>query len=215
MQTPELLLSCAALLPAALMLLAAVGLSWHRGASRPAWRALHRATALGLLAALAALAAPAEPLLPGLYPTLLGAGVAVLVQVLGAVVGVFSDRYLDGEPRQARYAAALAAVLGGVQLLLLADHWLVLIAAWAGVGLALERLLCFYADRPFALLAAHKKRVADRAADALLIAAALLSWHEVGSGSLTALATHVQAQGGLSTPLQLAAALLVLSLIHI
>jgi len=31
MQTPELLLSCAALLPAALMLLAAVGLSWQIG----------------------------------------------------------------------------------------------------------------------------------------------------------------------------------------
>lgn len=98
----------------------------------------------------------------------------MLVQALGGVVGVFSARYLDGEPRQARYAAALAAVLGGVQVLLLADHWAVLIAAWAGIGLALERLLCFYADRPFALLAAHKKRVADRAADGLLVAAAAL-----------------------------------------
>ena len=64
--------------------------------------------------------------------------------------------------------AALGAVLAAVHLLLLADHWVVLIAAWALVGTALQHLLCFYPDRPFALLAAHKKRLADRAADVLL-----------------------------------------------
>ncbi len=216
MQDLDFLLSIAALLPAALMLCAAAGLSLHRGAVRPAWRALHAASALGLMAALAALVAVATgasaPLAPWLRPTLPGTAVAVLVQALGGVVGVFSTRYLDGEPRQARYAAALAAVLGGVQVLLLADHWAVLIAAWAGIGLALERLLCFYADRPFALLAAHKKRVADRAADGLLVAAAALSWHAVGSGSLSDLAAHVRA-AGLSAPLQVAAVLLVAAVV--
>ncbi|AVS85940.1 NADH-quinone oxidoreductase subunit L, partial [Paracidovorax avenae] len=216
MQYLDFFLSTAALLPAALMLCAAAGLSLHRGAVRPAWGALHAASALGLVTALAGLAAvvtgASAPLAPWLRPTLPGTVVAVLVQALGGVVGVFSARYLDGEPRQARYAAALAAVLGGVQVLLLADHWAVLMAAWAGIGLALERLLCFYADRPFALLAAHKKRVADRAADGLLAAAAALSWHAVGSGSLSDLAAHVQAEG-LSVPLQLAAVLLVAAVV--
>ncbi|AVS66021.1 NADH-quinone oxidoreductase subunit L [Paracidovorax avenae] len=216
MQYLDFFLSTAALLPAALMLCAAAGLSLHRGAVRPAWVVLHAASALGLVAAVAAMAGlisgASAPLAPWLRPTLPGTAVAVLVQALGGVVGVFSARYLDGEPRQARYAAALAAVLGGVQVLLLADHWAVLIAAWAGIGLALERLLCFYADRPFALLAAHKKRVADRAADGLLVAAAALSWHAVGSGSLSDLAAHVQA-AGLSVPLQVAAVLLVAAVV--
>ncbi|MFX5793821.1 NADH-quinone oxidoreductase subunit L, partial [Acinetobacter baumannii] len=79
---------------------------------------------------------------------------------------------LQGERGQRRVIAALAATLAAVQLLLLADHWVVLIAAWAGVGVALQHLLCFYPDRPFARLAAHKKRMADRLADALLLAAA-------------------------------------------
>lgn len=149
---------------------------------------------------------------PWLLPTRLGLTVAALVQLLGTVIGVFSSRYLEGEPGQRGYVAALAGVLAAVQLLLLADHWVVLILAWALVGTALQRLLCFYPDRPFALLAAHKKRVADRLADALLIAAAALAWSEVGSGSLSALWLHLT-QHGWSVALQLSAVCLVLGVI--
>lgn len=206
----------AALAPAALLLAVALGLGLRAQPPARAWTVLHAGSALALLAALVALGGQllgeATPASGWLRVTTLGAVMAVLVQALGSVVGVFSARYLDGEPGQARYAAALAAVLGAVQTLLLADHWVVLIAAWAGVGLSLERLLCFYADRPFALLAAHKKRVADRAADVLLVVAALLSWGEVGSGSLSELAAHVQVQG-LSLPLQAAALLVVAAVV--
>ncbi|MFY7856660.1 MAG: hypothetical protein ACOVQT_11010, partial [Rubrivivax sp.] len=164
-----------ALAPAALMLLAA----WPHRQAASAWRTLNGlnvaalAAAVVLLGALATLAwQGTEPLAPiaGLKPTLLGALVAVLVQGLGVVLGRFSARYLQGEPQPVRYVQAFAAVLAAVQLLLLSDHWAVLIGAWAAVGVALERLLCFYGDRPFAVLAARKKRLADRAADVLLLA---------------------------------------------
>jgi NAD(P)H-quinone oxidoreductase subunit 5 len=138
----------------------------------------------------------------------LSAAVAVLVQLLGAVIGGFSARYLQGEPGQRRYVAALAAVLAAVHLLLVADHWVLLIAAWAAVGWALQLLLCHYPDRPFALLAAHKKRLADRLADLLLVVAAGLAWRAVGSGSLSALWAHLAAHG-LSGPLKLSALALV------
>ena len=137
---------------------------------------------------------------------------AALVQGLGTVIGSFSSRYLQGEAGQRRYIAMLAAVLACVHLLLLADHWLLLIAAWAGVGLALQHLLCFYPDRPFARLAALKKRIADRAADALLLGAAALAWLEVGSGSLSALWQHL-AQQGMGTALHVSAAMLVLAVV--
>jgi NAD(P)H-quinone oxidoreductase subunit 5 len=129
----------------------------------------------------------------GLSASLTGAWVAVLVQLLGTVIGSFSSRYLQGEPGQQRYVAALGGVLAAVQLLLLAGHWLVLIPAWAAVGVAMRQLLCFYPDRPFALLAAHKKRLADRLADMLLVVAAALAWNEVGSGAFDALWRHPQA----------------------
>ena len=149
---------------------------------------------------------------PWLITTPLGVDLAILVQFLGTVIGMFSARYLQGEAGQRRYVMALASVLAAVQWLLLADHWLVLIAAWALVGIALQPLLCFYPDRPFALLAAHKKRLADRLADGLLVAAALLAWWSVGSGSLTDLTTHLEREG-VSPALHASAVLLVLAVV--
>ena len=124
-----------------------------------------------------------RPLLPGLCGSLSVAWVSLLVQALGSVIISFSARYLEGEPRQGRYAMALCGVLTAVHLLLLADHWAILIIAWASVGLALHPLLCCYEDRPFAALAAHKKFLADRLADLLLIAAAVFAMQASGSGS--------------------------------
>lgn len=153
------------------------------------------------------------PLWIGLIATTpLSAMLALLVQLLGTVIGSFSTRYLQGEINQHRYFAALAMVLASVQLLLIADHWLILITAWAMVGKAMQYLLCFYADRPFALLAAHKKRIADRIADVLLVVAAALAWRDVGSGELSAIAPHI-AQQGLSASLQISALLLVLAVV--
>lgn len=214
--TSFLLLACA-LLPAALML----GAMPHRRAVSvpPAWGRF-RGLALTALAStvaslglqLAAGPGPSGTWLPGLGATVTGAWVAVLVQLLGTTIGFFSARYLQGEPGQPRYMAALGGVLAAVHLLLLADHWLVLIVAWAAVGLAMRHLLCFYTDRPFALLAAHKKRVADRMADVLLIAAAALAWNEVGSGSLSALWRHLDA-GSPSLALQASAVCLALAVV--
>ncbi len=144
--------------------------------------------------------------------TPLAAAIALLVQTLGAVIGAFSSRYLQGETDQRRYIAALAGVLASVHLLLLANHWLILIAAWAAVGLLLQRLLCFYPDRPFARLAAHKKAMADRSADMFLIFAAALAWYETGSGSLNILWDHL-ARGDVTLPLQISATCLVIAVL--
>ena len=141
-----------------------------------------------------------------------GAWVSLLVQLLGAAIGIYSSNHLKGEPRQPVYIAALAVVLTAVHLLLLANHWNVLIGAWAAIGYAMHHLLCFYRDRPFALLAAHKKMVTDRAADLLLIVAAILAWSQVGSGSLSALWAHIEA-GHTSPALNWSGICLVLAVI--
>jgi NAD(P)H-quinone oxidoreductase subunit 5 len=212
---PPLILICA-LAPMLLMGAAALA-ARTRLPPATTWAVFHGLSLLALLAAGAALAAAlgagaavAGASLPGLTHSLPGAWLALLVQFLGTVIGAFSSRYLQGEPGQARYASALAGVLAAVQLLLLADHWLVLIAAWSAAGRALQALLCFYADRPFAQLAAHKKRLADRAADVLLVLAAALAWWQVGSGSLSDLRAHLSASEA-SVPLQAGAVCLVLA----
>ncbi len=223
MNSSSLVLLASALAPAILMASTALLLLAPGVRRGPVWQPFRALSAIALLCALATpvlhgtLAAPggaeyATAQLPGLASTPLSAWMAALVQLLGTVIGVFSSRYLQGERGQPRYVAAFAGVLAAVHLLLLADHWLVLVAAWALAGAALQQLLCFYPERPFALLAAHKKRIADRLADALLLAAAALAWNEVGSGSLSALWAHLAAHGG-SLPLQLSALCLVLAVI--
>ena len=201
-------------LPFALMLLAMLASRRTTIGTAALWRYFTWLSALGLASTVLALLLPPghQNLRPWVCQTPLGGSLAVLVQFLGTVIGAFSGRYLEGEGGQSRFAAELACVLAAVHLLLLADHWVVLMGAWALVGAALNPLLCFYPERPFALLASHKKRIADRLADVLLLAAAALAWGEVGSGALPDLWTHI-GRTGMSTALQVSAALLVLAVI--
>lgn len=189
--------------PMAVMLLTAIAVSLMRGADAQRWKLCNEASALALLltffSGLLVLTQPSQSFhalsAAGLYVSPLQAVIAVLVQGVGLVVARFSGRYLEGEQHQRQYIVALSMVLACVHLLLIADHWLILILSWSGVGVFLKRMLCFYAERPFALLASHKKTVADILADDVLLLAALLSWVSVGSGSISALLANVSAHG--------------------
>lgn len=197
MNLRSVLLAAPVLAPAVLMAAVALAARWRRAPDAGPWRLFNALSWTALaFAGLSAAIGPGRLALPAfLHASAFGLALAFLVQLLGTVIGGFSARYLQGEAGQRRYACALAGVLAAVHLLLLVDHWAVLVVAWALVGAALQRLLCFYPERPFALLAAHKKRIADRLADALLVLAAALAWVEVGSGSLSALAAHVAREG--------------------
>ncbi|MDX5363461.1 MAG: NADH-quinone oxidoreductase subunit L [Pseudazoarcus pumilus] len=213
----EPLFVACALAPAALMSLVAIVCTLRNADDARCWKLLLAAGALALATTLATLLLHAfgqapDSLLPGLTGSVFAAWVALLVQALGTVIGAFSARYLDGERGQRRFVATLAAILAAVHVLLLADHWLFLIAAWTLTGSALQRLLCFYPERAFALLAAHKKRIADRAADLLLIVAAVATYAETGSGSLSGLLDHVAAHG-MSVTLEVGAVCMVLAVI--
>ncbi|HEX4916553.1 MAG TPA: NADH-quinone oxidoreductase subunit L [Limnobacter sp.] len=214
MDSLSMVISASALAPTVLLALLALLGHLQLLPERKLWR-LFRILLITLLVCTVVTAlghAQAWYLPTGLKLTTFGVLMAVLVQLLGTVIGGFSSRYLQGEPGQARYLAALSAVLAAVHLLLIADNWLVLIAAWSMVGTALQHLLCFYPDRAFARLAAHKKKLADVLADGLLIAAASLAWLETGSGSISALGDYV-AQQGMSLALQASAMALVLAVI--
>ena len=214
MVLPEVVCACCVCMPGVLMLVAVFTAQREKACDVAHWRTLIAlAMAALLFSVIAAIVAPGLQLVrPWLQPSQFGAVLAVLVQLLGTVIAAFSSRYLEGEPRQRDYMAALAGVLGAVHLLLLADHWVVLILAWALVGGALQHLLCFYANRPFAQLAAHKKRAADRLADGLLLGAAALAWGQVGSGSLTDLGLYL-ARHAMSTAMHASAMCLVLAVI--
>ncbi|EIM00100.1 NADH-quinone oxidoreductase subunit L [Rhodanobacter sp. 115] len=212
-----------ALLPALLMLGAAWTPRVFRTSTIARWQGFNRLAVLALVFAAISLGLelivarmPGHPAFGGGHawfaPNLFGCWVSLLVQFLGTVIGVYSMRHLRGEHRQGTYIASLAVVLASVHFLLLANHWVTLIGAWMAIGFGMQRLLTFYPERGFAQLAAHKKRIADRLADLLLIVAAVLAWRTVGSGSLSVLMAQVAA--GVRAPeLSASATLLALAVI--
>ncbi len=163
---------------------------------------LTAALALGPIALLATGAARLD-LVTGVMLALVGG--------LGAVIVRFSRSMLRGSPGAGRYAGALLATLAAVSTLVTANHLAVLAAAWTATSLALHQLLTFFEDRPEALLAAHKKFLTSRLADAFLWAAIALIASVTGTLDLDALDRWAAAHATLPPALHLAAALLVVA----
>lgn len=217
MNTLDIAISVSALLPVSLMLIALLISRVYRKGTDHLWKQFIRICSLAFFFTLLTLLLSFDklsliPFSGWLTLSLFSAVVSLLVQFLGMLIAIFSARYLEGEENQQGFIRALSGVLASVQLLILADHWIVLIVAWTLVGLSLQPLLCFYPQRPFARLAAHKKRLADRIADLMLIFAAATAWISVGSGSFTDLHTHVE-EYGLSLALHLSAIFLVIGVV--
>ncbi|OQS38030.1 NADH-quinone oxidoreductase subunit L [Chromobacterium haemolyticum] len=106
-----------------------------------------------------------------------------LIQLLGWMVLRYSRRYMQGEPGQARFLRAIGSLLAAVTVVVLANHLMLMAAAWIACSLSLQALLTFYPDRPAAQLAARREWRASRLAE-LLLFGALLSWSYAG-GSLS------------------------------
>ena len=117
----------------------------------------------------------------GVYLDALSAIVAVLVAFVGLVVVRYSRNYLDGDPGQDRFTRWLCLTLAAVLTLIVSGNMFQLWLAWIATSLSLNKLLLFYPTRPAAVLAARKKFVASRLADACVLGAMLLVYRSVGS----------------------------------
>ncbi len=129
-------------------------------------------------------------------PTAPGQAIAVLVGFLGMVIARFAQNYLRGELDRDRFLTHLQMTLAGVVCVVLTNHLLILLGGWLVISLSLHRLLLFYPDRPRAVLAAHKKFLLARAAEALLLLAVLLLYSEFGTWQLS----EIRAAATASTP---------------
>ena len=190
------LLLALTLLPALLHL----GASWLalHGDRDTAWR---RAEAAAAASALAGALAVIGVLVVGpqsgfgLRLDAAGAVVMLLVGFIGWAIVRFSHRYLQGEAGDRRGLQLLAGTLAAVFGVLAADHLLLLAAAWMATSATLHRLLRFYDERPAARLAAHKKFLSARAADALLLGAIGVLGTVYDTLSLTTLLERAATQG--------------------
>jgi NAD(P)H-quinone oxidoreductase subunit 5 len=133
----------------------------------------------------------------------------VLVSFLGVIVTRYAVNYLDGDPGQARFSRWLVMTLTSVLVLVLSSNLLMFTAAWITTSLSLHQLLTFYRERAAAVIAARKKFIISRLADACMITALALVWHGHGTWEFHELfANPAGPHSGLMAGLLVAAAML-------
>lgn len=140
---------------------------------------------------------------------LVSSAMLLLVCALGIIVVRYSRTYLAGESGLERYVRSLLLTLASVTLLVISNHFAVLIAAWITTELFLHQLLTFYRTRRQAIIVAHKKFLLNRVADMCFFAALALVATEVGSLRIDEVNAFAQKGSALSPPLHLATVLLV------
>jgi NAD(P)H-quinone oxidoreductase subunit 5 len=116
----------------------------------------------------------------------------LLVTFIGAIIARYSRRYLDGDSDQVGYLRWLMATLCAVTVLIIANSLLVLAMAWVATSLALHKLLTHFADRPQAVIAAHKKFLVSRLADVLLLVGVACVGYSFGTLQLDELAAALR-----------------------
>lgn len=213
------------LVPAPLVLIAAVGFL-SAGRRLRALPALAEAAALmALIAALASVAglivfgAGASPVigLRGIGLTMrldaVSATMLALVTFVGWVVVRYARTYLDGEARQGAFTAWLCLTLAAVLLLVAAANLTQLVLAWIGTSVFLHRLLLFYPERVAALRAARKKYITARIGDGALVAAASLLAAAYGSDDIGSILGAARAGEGGNLAIAAAALLAVAAML--
>jgi NAD(P)H-quinone oxidoreductase subunit 5 len=135
--------------------------------------------------------------------------VSILIAFLGWVIGAYSRRYLRGEAGQSRFTLSFLATLAAVSAVAVSSNLGVLIVAWAASSVGLHHLLTFYRERPAAIIVAHKKFLASRLAEGLLVIAAILLYREWGTLDISVITAHAQA--GIALPRTVGAAAVLIS----
>jgi NAD(P)H-quinone oxidoreductase subunit 5 len=135
--------------------------------------------------------------------------VSILIAFLGWVIGAYSRRNLRGEAGQSRFTLSFLATLAAVSAVVVSTNLGVLIVAWTASSAGLHHLLTFYRERPAAIIVAHKKFLASRLAEGLLVIAAILLYREWGTLDISAIKAHAQA--GIALPRTAGAAAVLIS----
>lgn len=132
-----------------------------------------------------------------------------LIGFIGFIIMRYSQAYLHGDAGKPRYTRWLWATLSSVTVLVLSNHLVLLALAWMATSLSLHQLLTFYPQRPQALIAAHKKFIVSRSADACLLGAIALIHLNVGSFEIDELNAWARSMDVLPKGVQIATVLLV------
>lgn len=130
-----------------------------------------------------------------------------MISLLGASIGRFAIRFLDGEKGQWLFYRYLLLVVVAISLFVMAGNLLMLLAMWMLSSYGLHRLLVLYPDRPAARYAARKKIAISRAGDLALFTAVVILYQVFGTFDFEKIFERAGAEGGnLSGDLRLSVA---------
>ncbi|MEQ8281175.1 MAG: NADH-quinone oxidoreductase subunit L [Parvibaculum sp.] len=105
----------------------------------------------------------------------------VVVNVVSALVHIYSIGYMSHDPHQPRFFAYLSLFTFAMLMLVTADNFVQLFFGWEGVGLASYLLIGFWYQKPSANAAAIKAFVVNRIGDFGLILGIATLFLTVGS----------------------------------
>lgn len=138
---------------------------------------------------------------------------ASLVSFVVVIITRYSLQYLNGDRDQARFFRLMAVTGGFFLSVVIAGNLGQFTLGIIATGFGLHRLLMFYADRPRAIMATHKKAIFSRMADACLVGATMLVGHQVGSLEFSQINAYAASHAHLPIELQLAAWLIAFAAI--
>ncbi|CAN5588354.1 NADH-quinone oxidoreductase subunit L [soil metagenome] len=117
----------------------------------------------------------------GFFVDNLTAMLLLVVTTVGMLVHVYSIGYMAHDPGRWRFFAYLNLFMFSMLLLVLADNFLLLFAAWELVGLSSYLLIGFWYRRRTAALAAKKAFIVNRVGDLGFILGITAIWTTVGT----------------------------------
>ena len=150
------------------------------------------------------LALAVAPRLDALAGVMLG-----LVTFVAVIIHRFAHRYLDGQPTAPHFRRWFVAAIAASSVLVTAGDLRVLALAWTASSLSLHQLLSFFADRPQAQIAAHKKFLLSRLADVVIYSSVFLLGRAFGSYDMATISAAAVALDVLPTSVHVAGYLLV------
>jgi NADH-quinone oxidoreductase subunit L len=112
----------------------------------------------------------------GLYADGFAMALLLLVSGVSSVVHVFSSRYMQGDPRYARFFAAIALFTSAMLLLVLSANLMMLYMCWEVMGLCSYLLISHWAERRSACHAATRAFLVNAVADVGLGCGVILTW---------------------------------------
>lgn len=105
----------------------------------------------------------------------------LMITLLGAIIGRYSLRYLNGEKRQLYFYKYLFIILTSVSLLVLSNNLIMFFAMWLLSSFGLHKLLLYSPERKQAVAAAWKKFFVSRLGDVAILFAIVLTYQTFGT----------------------------------